>query len=185
MPSGYHRLLSQLDPDPDSARAAARFEQLRHKLVRFFESRRVVFPEDEADETIHRMARRLASGVAVLDVEAFATGIARRVLYESLRGAGRLRLVPLEVESAGATSSAAETWPPEPDPRPARLQRSLEALPGESRALLLAYYAAGDGIGRIESRRRLAREWKLHPSTLRTRVQRLRERVEREFLRAS
>lgn len=180
MPSGYHRLLSQLDPD--SARAADRFERLRRKLVRFFESRRAVFPEDEADETIDRVARRLASGIAVLDVEAFAKGTARRVLYESLRGVGRLRLVPLDVE--GVTPSAAAPEPPEPDPRPARLRRSLDTLPRESRALLVAYYATAGGAGRIESRRRLAREWKLHPSTLRTRVQRLRERVENELRRA-
>jgi DNA-directed RNA polymerase specialized sigma24 family protein len=178
MPSGYHRLLTQLDPDPTCA--AAEFERLRRKLVRFFESRRATFPEDEADETIHRVARRLGSGVAVLDIEAFAAGTARRVLYESRRGAG-LRLVPLELEAA----SAAAPEPPEPDARPARLRRSLAALPGESRALLLAYYATDDAVGRIEARRRLARERKLHPSTLRTRVQRLRERVEREFLRAS
>jgi DNA-directed RNA polymerase specialized sigma24 family protein len=180
MPSGYHRLLTQLDPDP--TRAAAEFERLRHKLVRFFELRRATFPEDEADETIHRVARRLGSGVAVLDIEAFAAGTARRVLYESRRGAG-LRLVPLELEVEDAPAAAAE--PPEPDPRPARLRRSLAALPSESQALLLAYYAPDDTVGRIEARRRLARERKLPPSTLRTQVQRLRERVEREFLRAS
>jgi DNA-directed RNA polymerase specialized sigma24 family protein len=181
MPSGYHQLLSQLDPD--STRAALEFERLRRKLVRFFESRRASFPEDEADETIHRVARRLGSGVTVLDVEAFAAGTARRVLYESRRGV-RLRLVPLEVETATAPAAAAE--PPEPDPRPARLRKSLATLPRESRALLLAYYATGDDArGRIAARRRLAREWKLNASTLRTRVQRLRERVESELLRAS
>jgi hypothetical protein len=179
MPSGYHRLLSQLDPD--SARAADRLERLRRKLVRFFESRRAVFPADEADETIHRVARKLESDVVVLDVEAFATGTARRVLQESRREAGRLRLVPLEE----VTSSAVALGPPEPDPRPARLRRGLDALPGEARSLLLAYYTAGDGVGRIESRRRLAREWKIPPSTLRTRVQRLRERVESELRAAS
>ena len=181
MPSGYHQLLSQLDPD--STRAASEFERLRRKLVRFFESRRAVFPEDEADETIHRVARRLGSGVAVLDIEAFAAGTARRVLYESRRGLSGLRLVPLE----GVTPPAAAAAPPEPepDPRPARLRQSLAALPRESRALLLAYYAPDDGVGRIETRRRIAREWKLHPSTLRTRVQRLRERVESAYLRAS
>lgn len=174
MPSGFHRLLTQLDPD--SVRARDRFEQLRAKLVRFFAWRGATCPEDEADETISRLAAKLELGVDVLDVEAFAQGIARLVLRESRRD--RLRLLSLEGEEHPV---AADPAPSDIETRARLLQRSLEVLPKASRELLLAYYSGGEGAQKIEARRRLALRWGLTPSTLRTRVQRLRERVEDEL----
>ena len=170
MPSGFHQLLVRLDADP--AGAASQFELLRGKLVRYLRSRGAAFAEDEADEALHRVAAKLASGMPVADVENFAYAVARLVRQEARRGS-RL-LVPLD-EQASAGIAAAD--PAEDEMRAARLQRSLEALPGESRALLLAYFAEGRGAQKIEARRRLARQRGLKPSTLRTQVQRLVERV--------
>jgi DNA-directed RNA polymerase specialized sigma24 family protein len=172
MPSGFHRLLVRLDPDP--AGAGHGFGRLRGKLVRFLEVRGARYPEDDADETIHRLAAKLESGARVLDLEAFALGIARLVLHESRRRRG-LRLVSLDGE---ALPLAAPPHGSEAEARSGRLQRCLDALPADSRELLLAYYGAGEGVRRIEARRRLADRWGLNPSTLRTRVQRLRERLE-------
>ena len=170
MPSGFHRLLAHLDPDP--ARAGDRFDQLRRKLVRFFDWRGATSPEDGADETIHRLAGRLEAGLAVLDIEAFAYGIARLVQHELRRST--LRLASLD----GEVPAVAAPEPSQAEALSAHLQQCLDALPRESRELLLAYYSGGEGERKIEARRRLANRLGLTPSTLRSRVQRLREGLE-------
>jgi hypothetical protein len=67
------RLLAALDPDP--ARAAERYEELRQKLIRFFEWERSEIPDRDADETLNRVARRLAEGVEMKSAGAFAYGV--------------------------------------------------------------------------------------------------------------
>ena len=58
------------------------------------------------------------------------------------------------------------------------LHHCLATLPRDGRDLLLAYYAGGDGTDKIEERQRLAHKWRLSPNALRSRVQRLRDRVD-------
>lgn len=168
--SGFHRLLARLDRDP--ARAAQEFERLRRTLTRFFDWRGVSFPDDCADETLDRLAAKLADDVAVLDLAGFAHGIARMVLMESTRA--RAREAPLD----DATLPA----PPSPEPADDALARSLEdclgRLSGTERELVLSYYAGGDGRGKIERRREMARGSGLSDNALRSRVQRLRDRIE-------
>ncbi len=168
--SGYELLLARLDGDP--ARAGAEFERLRRTLVKFFGWRGAAWPEDCADDTLDRLARKLEEEVAVLDLPGFALGIARMVLHESARSSARL--VPLEEADPRAVSPRAR-----PDDSLERhLDRCLEELPQEGRDLVLAYYAAPGGRGKIENRQRLARELRLSDNALRSRVQRLRDRLE-------
>ena len=57
-PEAFARLLAALDPDRE--RAGLRYENIRRKLIEFFEARGSNSPADNADETINRVARRLA-----------------------------------------------------------------------------------------------------------------------------
>jgi hypothetical protein len=54
------RLLSSLDADRE--RAAGRYVTLRRALTTYFEFRDVPQPEELADETLNRVARRLSEG---------------------------------------------------------------------------------------------------------------------------
>src|SRR5262245_46352714 len=76
-------LLARLAPDPE--RAGAAYEDLRRALVGFFTWRGAATPEECADETRDRLARRLDEGEDVRDVAGFARGVARLVLLEHWR----------------------------------------------------------------------------------------------------
>lgn len=168
--TGFDRLLARLDPDP--GRAAVEFERLRRTLVKFFDWRNAPAPEDAADETVERLAGKMEE-VEVLDVPAFAHGIARLVLHEVQRGEAR------HASLEGVELTAPEKIDgPVPEAMLQGLRPCLDALPGESRELLLAYYATGDGTEKIAGRQRLAKKHGLSPNALRSRVQRLRDRVE-------
>ena len=169
-PSGFDRLLARLDPDP--GRAAGEFERLRRTLVKFFDWRGAPGPEDAADETLERLAGKMEE-VEVLDVPAFAHGIARLVLHEVQRSEARHTsldgLEPAAPEKVDGPVSEALLR---------GLRPCLDALPRDSRELLLGYYAAGDGTEKIEGRQHLAKKHGLSANALRSRVQRLRDRVE-------
>lgn len=165
------RLLERLDPDAD--RAAAAYEQLRRTLERFFDWQGAWPPEECADETLDRLARKLDGDAGVQDVRRYARGIARMVLLEWRR---RPRTVSIEdgPEPAGS--------PPPPGEDDAALHdcldNCLQHLPADSRRLVLEYYTA-ETRAKIENRRRLAEALSLTDNALRSRVQRVRDRLER------
>ena len=130
--SALERLLVRLDPDP--ARAADAYEALRLSLTRFFDWRGAHFPDECADETMNRLARRLDEGAAVADIRGFALGIARLVRLERARSP-QVRQDELDEEWIGPAPAAVER-----DPEP-RLHECLEAclasLAPDARTLIL------------------------------------------------
>src|ERR1700712_2383587 len=95
-PAEFEALLGQLDTDRE--RAGERYETIRRKLVRLFEWRGCVMPEDLADETMNRVARRLGEGVELRssDPYGYFCGVAHLVFKESLRRAAREQRVLAE-----------------------------------------------------------------------------------------
>jgi hypothetical protein len=163
------RLLARLDADPD--RAALQYERLRRALVRFFDWRGASAPDRAADQTLDRVARRLDDTV-IEDVSAYALGVARLVLLEQRR---QPMFVPID-------ESDAETSPTRsPDPSAALhdcLDVSLARLAADERRLVIGYYT-GRGGDKVANRRRLAATLGISDNALRSRVQRLRDRLER------
>lgn len=166
---GLTRLLERLHADTD--RAAAEYEHLRRALVRFFDWRGAWPPDECADEALDRLARRLEEETAVTDLRSYAYGIARLVLLEHRR-----RPRPASMEDAPEVASIPAS-PSFHDPRQACFDRCLSAIEGESRSLLLSYYE-GERSAKISNRRRLAKALGLSDNALRSRVQRLRDRLE-------
>lgn len=161
----FHRLLALLDPDPE--RAGARYEALRRRLTGFFEWRGALWPESLADEVINRVVRRLDGGEAILNVEAYAVGVARIVLLEARRRQER--------ERAGRAALPPPSPPDDPDPRQPCLDACLAALPAGERELILEYY--GESGSRIDARKALAARLGVAPAMLRARAFRIRERL--------
>ena len=154
-------------------RAATAHEKLREALERFFDRRGAWPPDECADETLDRLALKLGSGQQIDDLR--ATRAIAPVLLE-----WRRHPHPVAI---GERMTRAE-WPARPVEETAHeglmvcFDRCLAALTAESRNLVLAYYVA-ERREKIDNRRRLARALGLSENALRSRVQRVRDRLER------
>lgn len=175
--SGFDLLLARLHDDPREA--AAEFERLRRTLLRFFGWRGVAIPEDAADETLDRVARRLGEGHPIADVSDFALGVARLLVRESWRAGSRFEAIDDPDTGRAATLAAAPADTDDGEPEVAgHLERCLGELAPDARTLVLDYYAGSPGKDKIEGRRALAQAHGLTDNALRSRVQRLRDRLE-------
>lgn len=165
----FRRLLQTLHPDADEA--AHEYERLHRALVKFFDWRGV-WPADEcADDVLDRLARRLEE-TQVQNVRSFVYGIARLVALERQRGPAfdSIDDVPHVSTSVPATRDDGHELHD-------CFDRCLAELPEDSRSLILRYYE-GERSAKISNRRRLATALGLSENALRSRVQRLRDRLE-------
>ncbi|MGH9756092.1 MAG: RNA polymerase sigma factor [Blastocatellia bacterium] len=165
----FAKFLTRLDPDP--ARAGEKYEALREALVKFLDWRGAPFPEELVDETFNRVTRKLEEGETIRDLPTYCHGVARLVFLQSMERPGNKR-VELEELSLIAI--------PEPDVTDVRreyLDRCLRQLPAENRELIIAYYRK-EGR-RIDHRVLLAKKLGIHLNALRSRVQRIRDKLER------
>src|SRR5262249_52037618 len=83
----FDGLLARLGPD--RVVAADRYLEIRRNLVRLFEWRGCTTPEEYADETINRCAKKVGDGEEIRDLSTYAVGVARMVFREM--GRERLR----------------------------------------------------------------------------------------------
>ncbi|HWS88703.1 MAG TPA: hypothetical protein VN282_17145 [Pyrinomonadaceae bacterium] len=168
----FDRLLACLDADREEA--GRKYVRLRAKIVKFFEWRGAAFPDREADVTLNRVARRIWEGQEVPNLGAYCYGVARLVLAEALRAHQK------EQQALGQAAAVAQP-PADADPceeaRRACLDRCLQALPEESRDLIISYYEDEKGE-RIERRKRLASRLGIPLNALRIRAHRIRAGLE-------
>lgn len=167
---GLARLLTRLDPDAD--RAATEYERLRRTLVRFFDLRGAWPPDECADDSLDRLARRLETQEPIEDVRRYVHGIARLVLLERLRKPAPSSIAGEDLANLPAPPAAEDR-----DPLHACFERCLAILPPEQRQLALLYYVA-EGQAKIDNRRGIARGLGISENALRSRVQRIRQRLE-------
>lgn len=167
---GLTRLLARLHSDVDQA--GREYERLRRALVKFFDWRGAPAPDECADETIDRLARKLDE-IIVDDVSSYAHGIARLVLLERRR---QPRLDPFDGSSAVASAPAPEASE-EHDRLHDCFELCLAGIPDDGRSLVLRYYE-GERHVKIANRRQLGAALGLSENALRSRVQRLRDRLE-------
>jgi len=155
---------------PDSTQAGMRYEKLRARLIVFFLRRMQPAPEDLADETINRLARRLFEGEEVASIEAYALGIARYVLKEQTVLAAR------EATSGNIlldnVSDPKHTIGDEAFDRNRELdamEQCLSLLAEEDAELLTSYYLV-EGKGKIGKRRLVAETLGVTSAALRSKV---------------
>lgn len=172
----FEILLAQLDPDRE--RAGERYETIRGKLIRLFEWRGCAAPEDLADETINRVARRMAEGIELhsADPYGYFCAVAHLVFKEVLRRASREHRA-LDAHGELLLPTALPVVPVEEpgDRRLDCLRRCLAALQADQRELVLKYH---QGDGNIRNRRALSDELGIPMNALRIRVHRVRRRLE-------
>jgi DNA-directed RNA polymerase specialized sigma24 family protein len=156
----FDRLLNALDPTPELA--SRRYEALRRRLIDLFAWERSETPEELADETLNRLARRLGEGVVIEgDVARYAFGIARLLLHEDARTRRKRDTALREMPAAAAA--------PESDDLLDLLGGCLGDLPADSRRLIERYYG--------EDRATLARSLGISLNALRNRALRIRQHL--------
>ena len=177
--AAFQRLLSWLDKGNDSQ--GEQYLDVRERLVHYFARRNGPGPDDLADETLNRVARRLEETGSIDDVEParYCYIVARFVLLESLRQRDRQ---PGLVWEADQQADSARTTPgddmsEERDRTLACLERCLAARPPSERELILDYYRTQSGSARAQ-RKQLAGRLGLTANSLAIRACRIRSRLE-------
>ncbi len=166
-------LLRFLDPDRDQA--ARGYERLRDKLIRLFDWRGCAFPEDLADETINRVARKLEEGTEIRspDPYRYFAGVAHRVFCEVLRRRKKKHAALAEIRQVDREPLPAA----EEEHRLSALDHCLVNLSPGERKLIMSFYQ-GEKQARIARRKQLASALDISINALRIRAHRLRLRLE-------
>jgi len=167
----FDKLLTALGGDRDSA--AQKYIEIRTNLTRFFEWRGCSFPEDHADETINRIAKRVAEGEEIQNYSGYAMGVARLLLLEINKGRQREQLALAEIGTASEVYEEAD----DDEGRLTCLRSCLQTLSTDNRDLILAYYQGEKGE-KIQNRKKLMDRLGIPVNTLRMRALRLRERLQ-------
>jgi DNA-directed RNA polymerase specialized sigma24 family protein len=167
----FARFLAFLAPDRELA--GQQYERLHLLLVKFFDWKGAHFPEECADETLNRVARKLASGEVIRDITSYCHGVARLVLLETFKHPEHKKVSLDEAVSIATPQSV----PEEGDDRRQCFQDCLRQLPAENQMLILAYYRE-EKRDKINNRQALAEKLGIPLNALRSRTQRVRNKLE-------
>jgi DNA-directed RNA polymerase specialized sigma24 family protein len=182
-PGAFRQFLNWLDEGVDSG--GERYLEMRGRLARYFDRRNCRSPDDLADETLNRVARKLEERGEIVGASParYCFIVAKFVFLEFGRriehhqtslddeqGAGRV--VPdLALPSRTDAVEAAK------ERRLDCLERCLGKLPPADRELILEYYR-GEQRAKIERRSRLAASSGLTMNALSIRACRIRNKLE-------
>ena len=167
------KLLAKLDPEPETA--GGRYEKLRRQLIKFFEWRGSFYPDELADETLNRLARKIDEGEEIeKNIIALALGIARFVLLESLRRNGARRV---EMEELDEVAAPPERRDEDDDLWVVCLRECLRGVSEGNRELIIEYYQ-DEGRARINDRKMLAARLGVSLNALFSRAKRTRDKLE-------
>jgi DNA-directed RNA polymerase specialized sigma24 family protein len=161
----FEKFLSWLDPDRD--RAALKHEEVRRRLIRFFECRGCPIAEELADESIDRVIIKIdeLAETYVGERIRYFYGVARKVYLESVH------------RPAASIPPVLADPPDETTPEYIRLEECLDRLPQKDRDLIVEYYEE-DKQAKINHRKALADRLGISGSTLRLRAHRIRAMLE-------
>jgi DNA-directed RNA polymerase specialized sigma24 family protein len=179
MLAALERLLDKLASQRD--RAAEKYEELRRKLVKFFEWSSCFPAEDLADETLDRVALILIHR-DVFDLEPFLWGVAKKIRQESHKRADRIIAISDLPNQGNSLKGATDVEKEVHAGRQGELQTKclrdcMQRLNEQSRKLFLRYHRLHGGIK--EQREELAAELGLTIGALRVRINRIRSQLEK------
>lgn len=170
--SAFRQLLDWLDEGVNSD--GSRYLEIRRRLVLYFDRKNCLSPDELADETLNRVARRLEEeGAISTDAPAhYCYIVARFVLLEDLR-----RLPQKQFDEqipAIAKSTEAEK---EVERRLECLERCMQNLDSDERSLIVNYYQ-GEQRTKIENRKVIAQKLGVTINALSIRACRIRTKLE-------
>lgn len=181
-PRAFDHLLRWLDEGTDSD--GQKYLEIRRRLVSYFDRKNCGTPDELADKTLNRVARRLEDEKGVIESEAparYCYIIARFVFMEHLRGAQKdgamleeVRRQP-RVDGPGATEDDEESEVKEK--MLDCLERCTGRLEPPNREIITQYYTGKERV-KIENRRALAEMFGITMNALSIRACRIRDRLE-------
>jgi len=181
-PRAFQRLLRWLDGGEDSG--GEKYLEARRRLVAYFDRKNCPAPDELADETLNRVARRLEEeGTIECDTPArYCYIVARFVFLEYARAAPK-QSVPFDEISAQRQVPAGIVQVPageENENREALLDclgECVDKLEPQGRKIITRYYV-GQARTKIENRRALADELGITANALSVRACRIRDKLE-------
>lgn len=178
-PSSFNKFLAWLDEGADSE--GQKYLEIRRRLVAFFDRKNCLAPDELADETLNRVARRLEEeGKLETETPAkYCYIVARFVFMESLRQKENLSLDEV-LANPKVSNLIANLSDDEAEIKEKRLwclEKCTDKLELENRRMIFRYYYGEERI-KIENRRNLAESLGLTMNALSIRVCRIRDKLE-------
>jgi RNA polymerase sigma factor (sigma-70 family) len=182
----FHRLLNWFNEENgDQDSGGQKYEEMRQKLISYFDRRGCRFPEDLADETLNRVAQRLDEKGSITNVTPaqFCYIKARQVLHEYWRRPEQkeIALEDLPVNDQPDQGTFLATNPKDEQDEQEKwmecLEGCLQKLKPQDHELIIKYYYGEERV-KIDNRQKLAEELGISSKTLVVRALRIRKRLE-------
>jgi DNA-directed RNA polymerase specialized sigma24 family protein len=177
-PEAFERLLSSFDSDRE--RAGQKYENTRRKLLEFFEARGSHTPDEHADETLNRVARKIVEGEAIENLNNYCYGVAKFLWMEASRGRNKEPIALDETNAhshiSGADEEEREGLRQAQEQRLECFEECLRRLPDETRVFIVEYYREENGL-KIQQRKQQAAHLNTTLNALRLRASRLRREL--------
>ena len=182
----FHRLLNWFnEEDSDQDSGAQKYEEMRQKLISYFDRRGCRFPEDLADETLNRVAHKLDEKGSITNVTPaqFCYIKARQVLHEYWRRPEQKEIALEDMPVSDQTDRRTFLSTNLNDERDEQekwmecLKECLQKLKPQDHELIIKYYYGEERV-KIDNRQKLAEELGISSKTLVMRALRIRNRLE-------
>jgi DNA-directed RNA polymerase specialized sigma24 family protein len=179
----FRQFLHWLDEGVDSS--GEKYLEMRHRLALYFDRRNCLSPDELADETLNRVARKLEEKGAITDVSPahYCYIVAKFVFLEYMRLAKQGQASLDEVSASDPPVSSSAAFSATADEIEARerlldcLEGCLHKLQASDRELILEYYR-GEQRAKIGRRSQLAARFGLSMNALSIRACRIRNKLE-------
>lgn len=174
-PDIFKRLLKWLDEGESSD--GQKYLEMRGRLIAFFDRKNCLLPDELADETLNRVARRLEEeGKIETETPAkYCYITARFIFLESLRGKEKQN-IPLD-DSLKQPAAAETNEKEEKEKMLDCLENCTGKLDAQNREIILGYYV-GEERTKIENRRAIAARLEISVNALSIRACRIRDKLE-------
>jgi DNA-directed RNA polymerase specialized sigma24 family protein len=173
--NSFDKLLALLDADREQA--GSKYENLRQRLIRFFEWRNCEMPEELTDIVFDRILRKIEEGEEIQQLTAYASTISQFVFKEYLRSNEKQNQL---IEESPEVQNIKQEIYEENETETLRLncfEKCLAEFDRENRKFIIAYYTT-DEKTLIAARKRLADELNSNLNTIRIKACRLKSKLE-------
>ena len=170
--AAFDRLLVFFDADREYA--GEKYEILRLKLIKYFEWQDSLTPEELADETINRVARKIIEGEVIQNLNGYVFGTARHLASEQRKDQQRRQIAFKQLPDYLKLLQSEDIIPR----RLECCEICLSSLSEKKRELIIAYYSL-ERRAKIGEHQRMADELSISLNSLRLRVHRVKLELEK------
>lgn len=170
-PENFERLLLCLNPNRE--KAGEEYLLLWQKMREYFAARGSIYADELADETISRLAKKIADGEVIRDIFRFSYGLSRLIWMESLRWPENSYL---SFENAPDVSFVLRDFLLIEEENSCYLH-CIHQLTAEEKNLITAYWEHEETF-HYEARKHLAENLGITSTALRIRISRIKKKLD-------